>query len=64
MWCIMYDELDKNHLTVLSCRVEKHKVEEIKRFAKMEYRSISNFISILIDKFIADTRSTRLKQKD
>lgn len=59
----MYDELDKNHLTVLSCRVEKHKVEEIKYIAKKDYRSISNFIAMLIDKFITDYRFEQWKSK-
>jgi hypothetical protein len=59
----MYDELDKNHLTVLSCRVEKHKVEEIKAVAKKDHRSVSNFISMLIDKFIADYRFEQWKAK-
>jgi|GEM_PF-5189636 len=43
-------------MSVLSCRVQTHKLQEIKKVAKGEYRSVSNFIAILIDKFIAEHR--------
>jgi metal-responsive CopG/Arc/MetJ family transcriptional regulator len=42
--------------TVLSCRVERHKLEEIHKVAKRDYRSVSRFILMLIDKYLEEER--------
>lgn len=46
----------ENQKAVISTRVDRGKLSEIRKLAKTEYRSISNFLSILVDRCIDDTR--------
>jgi hypothetical protein len=46
----------ENQKAVISTRVDRGKLSEIRKLAKTEYRSISNFLSMLVDKCIVETR--------
>lgn len=53
--------------TVISARVDRRKLEDIRKVAKRDYRSLSNFIAVLIDKFLFDDwdgKRPKLPSKD
>jgi hypothetical protein len=55
----------ENQKAVISTRVDRGKLDDIRKLAKTEYRSISNFLSILVDKCIVETRERdRLSQEE